>query len=188
MDREVPVFFYLVSGFFDDELADADQSELDVKVENDLEERKDKILAYVHENQASRAKARTACDMRKFQTFLAPKGVTEPIEKIKPNRLDILLAEFFKDVKRDDVRELEPGTLKGIQYSIEMYLCEHRYEEKVTKSALFSLSQLNQLYTTKMKILKGLGKGNRPNRAQCLLKMTKSCCGKKASLVCTPVL
>ena len=40
MDRKT-LFFYLMPGFFDDELTNAYQSELDVKVENGLEERKD---------------------------------------------------------------------------------------------------------------------------------------------------
>ena len=154
--------FDLFSGIFE-EFRNENETERG-GVQGDVQERKGNILAYINGNQSKATKSRTVSDMRKLQSFLAANGTTEPAESLEPSRLDLLLAEFFKDLKRDDGSEMEPGTVKGVQYSIERYLCEHGYGEKITKFALFTLSQSALL--TKMKILKGHGKGNRPNKAQ----------------------
>ena len=123
-DGDLPQFD-LISGVFDESFDDiSDKSE-----NNEFAERKENILSYINENQAKRTKARTVSDMRKVHSFLTSKGETEPIEKIQPDRLDILLAEFFKDVKRDDGNDLEPTSLKGIQYSM------GKHSRKLMKSA-----------------------------------------------------
>ena len=75
--------------------------------------RKGNILAYINGNQSKAPKSRTVSDMRKLQRFLAANGTTEHAESLEPSRLDVLLAEFFKDLKRDDGSEKDNGRSDG---------------------------------------------------------------------------
>ena len=105
--------FDLFSGIFE-EFKNENETERE-GVQGDVQERKGDILAYINGNQSKATKSKTVSDMCKFQRFLAANGTTEHAESLEPSRLDILLAEFFKDLKRDDGSEMEPGTVKGVQ-------------------------------------------------------------------------
>ena len=131
--------------------------------ENNQEERRKALAEFNKANQKLATAAKTRSDVGKFNEYIRQKNVFRNIEDIAPDELDLLLSEFFRDVRKLNGDDMEPSTIKGLQRSIERYLKEAGYEEKISSSTKLSISQMT--IATKMKILKASGKGNRPNRA-----------------------
>lgn len=95
-------------------------------------------------------------------------------EEIPGTELDNLLARFFLGIRKqssdpsksiDDVSiEYEPITLRSIHSSIHRYLTDHNYDHNIKESMIFQHSR--QVLLAKLKQLKQLGKGNKPNSSQ----------------------
>ena len=66
--------------------------------------------------------------MGKFTDYIGQKNEFRNIENIAPDELDLLLSEFFRDVKKLNGDDMEPSTIKGLQHSIERYLKEAGYD------------------------------------------------------------
>ena len=108
---------------------------------------------------------KTKAHTKLFSDFLKLKNETRPPHEIPPTELDNHLAHFFVSVKKEggeEDREYEPGTLKGMQSSIERHLKEQHYEHSIISSQLFFSSR--EAISSKCKQLKKLGKGNKPDR------------------------
>jgi len=71
-------------------------------------------------------------------------------------------------IRKQDGSEYEPGTLTGIQYSIDRFLREKKVPFSIKKDAQFGHS--NQVLLSKRKNLKGQGKGNLKLKAEPLTK------------------
>lgn len=71
---------------------------------------------------------------------------------------------FFLGVRRKDGEEYEPGTLTGVQNSIDRHLKDNKSKIDIKKDKLFDHSR--KILETKRKELKGQGKGNKKNRAE----------------------
>lgn len=71
---------------------------------------------------------------------------------------------FILGVRRKDGEEYEPGTLTGVQNSIDRHLKDNKSMIDIKKDKLFDHSR--KILETKRKELKGQGKGNKKNRAE----------------------
>lgn len=77
-----------------------------------------------------------------------------------------MLAKFFKDVRKINGEEYEPGTLTGFQRSIQRFLSDSGSSFNILKDDKFSLSR--KVIEAKRKNLVLQGKGNKPNATRSL--------------------
>ena len=97
---------------------------------NNQEERRKALAEFNKANQKQATAAKTRSDVGKFTEYIRQNNVFRNIEDTAPDELDLLLSEFFRDVKKLNGDDMEPSTIKGLQHSIERYLKEAGYEEK----------------------------------------------------------
>ena len=102
--------------------------------------------------------------MNKFKKFCNDHGQDTEITDLGIEHLDALLAVFIKGVKKDDGGEYEPMSVYSLSGSIRKYLADNLIGVDAETSFPITKSALQR----KKKELKSLGKGNRPNRAECL--------------------
>lgn len=121
---------------------------------------------FIKSAEAKETSRKTDCDLRKLHEFIKDKvNGKSALEDYNPEELNLILVEYFQKLtpKKTDTH-YEPGTIRGIGYSIERYLKGHGYGEwKVLSSSKFALFQ--DVLKAKMTLAKSAGKGNRPNRA-----------------------
>jgi len=125
----------------------------------------------VSAQQNESTKGVTASHCRLLQEWLKSRGELRDIELIEPKQLDAYFAEFFLSVRKyhdiiplnDLRREYEPTTLIAMHGSLYRYLAARGYEN-IKHSDLFRHSR--EVLAAKMKELKTLGKGNKPNASQ----------------------
>ena len=79
------------------------------------------------------------------------------LEDYKPEELNLLLVEYFQKLTaKDAAAHYEPGTIRGIGYSVETYLKSKRYDEwkvlSLSKFALLTLSEKHCLRALSLKL------------------------------------
>ena len=94
-------------------------------------------------------------------------GERRDILDIPATIMDVLVGSFLREVrftKRDGtVSEYEPDSLTSLHRGIDRYLRENEYGYSLVTSPEFETSK--KVLEVKRKTLKGMGKGNKPNRA-----------------------
>jgi len=127
---------------------------------------------FVQQLENESTKRITASHCRLLVEWLKTRGEIRPPEDIEPMQLDSYLAEFFLSVRKHDDskplndpdRQYEPNTLIAMQSSFHRYLVGKGYKFNLKQDDLFRHSRT--VLSAKMKELKQLGKGNRPNAAE----------------------
>ena len=121
---------------------------------------------FIKTAEAKNTSKKTDGDIRKINDFIKSKvNGKSVLEEFEPKDLNLLLVEYFQNLTPKQAgTHYEPGTIRGIAYSVERYLKTQGYEEwKVLSSNKFAL--LQDVLKAKMALSKSAGKGNRPNRA-----------------------
>jgi hypothetical protein len=113
----------------------------------------------------------TESHIRLFRNWLAAKSESRAPEHIDPKQLDIYLAQFTLTIRKDgdaDInhssRQYEPCTLSAMHSSFFRYLNSKDYKYNIKTSHMFRHSR--DVLSSKMKELKKLGKGNKPQAAE----------------------
>ena len=85
----------------------------------------EEIESFVKEQTSENTTGKTFSDMKTFQRYLSSvnKGNVEVLD-LPAGDLDHLLAKFFKSVRRINADDYEPGTLSGLQRSIQRFLSD----------------------------------------------------------------
>ncbi|XP_041370535.1 uncharacterized protein LOC121384288 [Gigantopelta aegis] len=77
-----------------------------------------------------------------FTEYHRQQGYSEPMHLIPPQKLDLLLASFYENVKKNKTGEdFTPFSLKNIQNRLQKYLREHNYPYSITSDSAFSKSR-----------------------------------------------
>ena len=115
-------------------------------------------------------KKATECHLHIVTKWLETKNEFRPIEKIEPQELDLYLAQFFMYVRKhgssdmnDLERQYEPTTLLAIHYSVFRHLKKAGHNINIKTDIRFQHSR--DVLEAKMKELKQMGKGKKPNLA-----------------------
>ena len=89
------------------------------------ENSREEIESFVKEQTSENTTGKTFSDMKTFQRYLSSvnKGNVEVLD-LPAGDLDHLLAKFFKSVRRINADDYEPGTLSGLQRSIQRFLSD----------------------------------------------------------------
>jgi hypothetical protein len=116
----------------------------------------------------------TRSHIRLFQEWLATKNEFRDCSQIESNNLDNYLAQFFLSVRKagtnangnlnNPERQYEPSTLLAIHSSVFRHLRKCGYGINIKTDERFIHSR--NVLSAKLKELKQMGKGNKPNAAQ----------------------
>lgn len=125
--------------------------------------------SFVAEQQNSNTKRMTDCHLRLFVEYLHSRDEVRQPEHIEPKMLDTYLASFLLNVRKagngsqveDTNRQYEPCTLMAIHSSMHRYLSLKAYGYNIKEDECFRHSR--DVLSAKMKQLKSMGKGNKPN-------------------------
>ena len=105
--------------------------------------------------------------LRTWQTWLEQSEFVEaekPIEIYTKQELSQLLKHFYWEIRTAKGDEFEPLSLKTIQQGLDRYLQEKSAGFSIIRDEEFSAA--NKALDAKVKFLKKLGKGNKPNATQ----------------------
>ena len=126
---------------------------------------------FVEKMANSNTQIQTRSHMRLFSKWLNAKSEMRAPEHIEPKQLDIYIAQFFLTIRKDGIgdinhasRQYEPSTITAMHSSMFRYLNSSDYGHNIKTSELFRHSR--DVMRSKMKELKQLGKGSKPNAAQ----------------------
>ena len=114
----------------------------------------------------------TESHLRLFRQWLQTKDERRNLEEIEADKLDLYIAQFILGVRKsgysgksnDFEHEYEPQTLSAMHSSIHRYLGAHGYLMNIKTDERFRHSR--DVLSAKMKQLKSIGKGNKPNASQ----------------------
>jgi hypothetical protein len=119
----------------------------------------------------SNTQQQTQCHIRLFSKWLNANSEMRAPEQIETKQLDLYIAQFFLTIRKEgngDInhpsRQYEPSSISAMHSSLFRYLNSKDYGHNIKTSEIFRHSR--DVMSSKMKELKQLGKGNRPNAAQ----------------------
>ena len=104
--------------------------------------------------------------MRVYNSWAEARNASLEIWTLKPVDLDLLLQQFYAEVKKNDGNDYEPNSFSAMQAGIERLLKEKNYPVSILKSREFRTS--NAVLEGKARHLREQGKGKRPNKAKSL--------------------
>lgn len=112
---------------------------------------------FIEEQQARSTKNKTKSDLYIWERFCKEKNESRKLEAIPCDELNLLLCAFFKDIRKKNGDEYEPGTLTCLQRSIQRHLRIQGDEFKLSREVL--CAKRKQLVVER-------GKGNRPRASR----------------------
>ena len=142
----------------------SDDSDFIDDMNNDVEKLKREAKEYVASGVNANTQKKINAAVSRFEKFVSERGEKTNILELDVEHLDALLAVFLKGAKREDGNEYEPVSVQSFSACIRKYLSDKITGIDAEKSFPVAKSALAR----KKKELKSLGKGNRPNRADCL--------------------
>ena len=102
----------------------------------------DELLNFVHEQENVNTKKKTDSNVSLFRDFLREvRNVGENFKEFNPAELNMHVASFIVNVKRQDGQEYEPTTVRGFVSSIDRYLRQSRYPYSILESPEFSTAR-----------------------------------------------
>ena len=113
------------------------------------------------ENEATKKK--TANHLKLLKSYLSTQNEFREIEFIPVAELSILLAKYIVSVRQKSGKEYEPSYLKGMMNSFGRHLRNKNYRYSIQHSPQFASAR--RALQTKQVLLKKMGKGNLPQRA-----------------------
>ncbi len=129
-----------------------------------LEQLRAEIRDYTSDRVATSTRKKMNNSMKRFEKFVRNYGEQNPVLELDIEFTDALLAVYLKTLKKPDGEDYEPISVQTYCACIRKYIAEHKKDTEAEKSFPVALAAL----AAKKKELKGLGKGNFPNRAECL--------------------
>ena len=93
---------------------------------------------FILEQKNKRTLLKTSSNVKRFNLFLENIGDAREIQEINPQELNELLEDFFMTVKKQDLSEYEPSSLRGMFASFNRYLQEKKYSESLLSSTTFN--------------------------------------------------
>ena len=106
----------------------------------------------------------TSTWLRVYREWAAAKQQIADLETIPPQKLDVVLQQFYAEVKKKNGDDYEPESLAVMQASLDRFLRENNYGYSIVRDDKFCHS--NKVLKGKASKLRQLGKGNRPNASQ----------------------
>ena len=113
------------------------------------------------ENEATKKK--TANHLKLLKSYLSTQNEFREVEFIPVAELNILLAKYIVSVRQKSGKEYEPSYLKGMMNSFGRHLRNKNYRYSIQHSPQFASAR--RALQTKQVLLKKMGKGNLPQRA-----------------------
>jgi hypothetical protein len=159
----------------------SDEMELQEVVQPGIGVDKAKINAFIQQQQKKSTVDCTKRDMKiVYKCLVGEKHDLRNVENIAPHELNLLLSEFYMDIKRNDGSEYEPGILNSLKSSIDRYLQENEYECSLREKQ-FKLS--NKTLASKKVQLKKLGKGRKQHASKAVTTKEEDILWQKGQLV-----
>ena len=90
-----------------------------------------------------------------FKEWATAKKVAHDIEKLAPFELDLILQNFFTEVRKKNGEEYEPNSLASLQAGLDRYLRIKNYKYSILNHQYFSRSRA--VLEGKAKFLRQLG-------------------------------
>ena len=143
-----------------------------LQIDSLIEEREDRFRdvsevetdRFIEDMKNNNTKRKTICDVKLLHSWMEAKlGDRRRAEFIPPSELDSVLARFFLSIRKPDLTEYEPESIKSKQLSISRYLKEQKYAYDIMMDPQFSHSR--QCVFSKKKKLKQEGLGNKKRKA-----------------------
>ena len=102
----------------------------------------DELSSFVHEQENVNTKKKTDSNVSLFRDFLREvRNVGENFQEFGPAELNMHVASFIVNVKRQDGQGYEPTTVRGFVSSIDRYLWQSRYPYSILESPEFSTAR-----------------------------------------------
>ena len=102
----------------------------------------DDTFAFVESKRNENTKKKTNSDVNRFKEWLCQDGQNSNFEEMPAKELDMCISRYFLTVKNQKTnKDLEPGTLKGIQGSIRRYLMQNNYKSDIMTHSDFKHSR-----------------------------------------------
>ena len=120
---------------------------------------------FIEQQQARSTTEKTKSDLKIWGKFCHQRNEFRKIEAIPWVELNLLLCAFFKDVRKKNGDEYEPGTLTCLQRSIQRYLNTHGSQANLIQGDEFKLSR-EVLSAKRKQLVVERGKGNRPQASR----------------------
>ena len=132
--------------------------------ETPLQEKQKSMRQFISENKSVNTTRKTERESKKFINYILDHhGDNTPLEKMKPETLDIYIGEWLMSLSKPDGSNYEPDTLTSFHRSVERYLKDKGYGYSIVSDKEFNMSK--EVLQTKRKQLSSLGLGNRPNKS-----------------------
>ncbi len=126
-----------------------------------LEELRAEIREYSAQSAAKSTQKKMKNAIKRFQHYICERGEDKHLLELDIEYLDALLAVYVKTLKKANGEHYEPVTVQSYSGCIRKYLSENMSNVDQEKSFPVTQAALQ----AKKKELKGLGKGNSPNKA-----------------------
>ncbi|XP_066910901.1 uncharacterized protein KIAA1958-like [Clytia hemisphaerica] len=121
------------------------------------------IQEFIAKSKNSNTTKSTSLCKRTFDTWADQRQQPKDIENLDPTELDQMLQRFFAEVKKQNGKDYEPGSLASLQSGIDRYLKEKHYNYSIIKDREFTSSRA--VLEGKARFLREQGMGKRPNKA-----------------------
>ncbi|CAG2238265.1 unnamed protein product [Mytilus edulis] len=96
---------------------------------------------FLQNNKNKNTTYKTNSDLKMFYDWCRSNGNLRLVEDVPAEELDVLLSRFYIGVRRKDGEEYEPGTLTGVQNSIDRHLKDNKSMIDIKKDKLFDHSR-----------------------------------------------
>ncbi|XP_066920125.1 uncharacterized protein KIAA1958-like [Clytia hemisphaerica] len=128
----------------------------------------DNIQQFIDKSKNQNTTKATSLSKRTYDAWANERNQTKDNELLNPVDLDSLLQRFFAEIKKQNGKDYEPGSLASLQSGIDRYLREKRYQYSIMNDIEFSSSRA--VLEGKARLLREQGMGKRPNKAASLTK------------------
>ena len=143
----------------------SENNKLDEKTKEDSVDKASEYRDFIEQQQARSTTEKTKSDLKIWGKFCHQRNEFRNIETIPSVELNLLLCAFFKDVRKKNGDEYEPGTLTCLQRSIQRYLNTHGSQANLIQGDEFKLSR-EVLSAKREQLVVERGKGNRPQASR----------------------
>lgn len=121
---------------------------------------------FLLKNQNKNTLRKTIHDVRILQEYLQQKNENVDFEFLQHQELNDILCNFFICVKKPNMEDYEPNSLRSMFASFKRYLDSKNYEHCIVSSPYFQKTR--RCLTAKQKSLKSDGKGNLPKATRAI--------------------
>lgn len=121
------------------------------------------ILELVNKSKNINTSKATNNWMGVYLQWAGAKGKETCIEKLSPEILDVILQQFYAEIRKKNGQDYEPNSLAAMQAGLDRHLKEKGYKYSLLTHREFSTSR--SVLEGKAKLLREEGRGKRPNKS-----------------------